>query len=479
MAGAPARPYTEALETLWGAGTCAGLSDGDLLARFLTGRDPAGELAFEVLVKRHGPMVERVCHQVLDDPGDIHDAWQATFLVLARKAQAIRKRESIAGWLHGVALRVARRRRATTIRRLIRDRRTNEAARALETEQPRAVEPSGVDRDERAEIVHHEIGRLPEKYRAPIVLCYMEGLTHDEAAACLKWPVGTVRSRLSRGRDTLRHRLTRRGVRAPAAIGPLGAWLSGGDGVTPGAATAIPAGATRLVAKMASEAVAGPLSAAKQVEATSLALAQGVLQMMTIKKVIFVGGVLLSVVAVSSAGGLALVHTSRARAEQTKPSQVEQQKPQQPKDAAASINLGADRFFQEMLEIARLQFEAVRQRYTGGEIGPDPLIDANDKIENLELRAATDQAARLAARQRSLKRLKGIEEFVDSMAKRGQATHSNVAAIKLRRMEEEFDMKSDVQEQTDIPAILDRLKALEKKVEALEKRFSPPAGGLQ
>ena len=85
-----------------GAGTCAGLSDGQLLARFLAGRDPSGELAFEVLVKRHGPMVERVCRQVLDDPCDVHDAWQAVFLVLARRAFAIRKRDSVAAWLHGV-----------------------------------------------------------------------------------------------------------------------------------------------------------------------------------------------------------------------------------------------------------------------------------------------------------------------------------------------------------------------------------------
>ncbi len=85
MAARVARPYSEPLKLLWSAGTCAGMSDGRLLAQFLAGRDEAGELAFEVLVKRHGPMVLRVCHQVLDDPADIHDAWQAVFLVLARR----------------------------------------------------------------------------------------------------------------------------------------------------------------------------------------------------------------------------------------------------------------------------------------------------------------------------------------------------------------------------------------------------------
>ena len=123
MAGATARAFGEPLETLFGAGTCAGLSDGQLLARFLAGRDEAGELAFEVLVKRHGPMVRGVCRQVLDDPNDVHDAWQAVFLVLARRADAIRNRESVGSWLHGVAVRVAARARVSAIRRGIRDRR--------------------------------------------------------------------------------------------------------------------------------------------------------------------------------------------------------------------------------------------------------------------------------------------------------------------------------------------------------------------
>ena len=130
MAGATARAFFEPLKTLFDAGTCAGLSDGQLLARFLAGRDEAGELAFEALVKRHGPMVRGVCRQVLDDPTDIHDAFQAVFLVLARRANAIRKRESLGSWLHGVAVRVAARARASAIRRGIRDRRTAQAARA-------------------------------------------------------------------------------------------------------------------------------------------------------------------------------------------------------------------------------------------------------------------------------------------------------------------------------------------------------------
>ena len=130
MAGATVRAVHEPFQTLFGAGTCAGLSDRDLLARFIAGRDEAGELAFEVLVKRHGPMVQGVCRHVLDDPSDVHDSFQAVFLVLARRAGAIRNRDSVASWLYGVALRVAARARVSAIRRGVRDRRTARAARA-------------------------------------------------------------------------------------------------------------------------------------------------------------------------------------------------------------------------------------------------------------------------------------------------------------------------------------------------------------
>ena len=92
------------------AGTCTGLTDGQLLARFLGGRDQAGEQAFEVLVTRHGPMVLHVCRNTLNDPEDVHNAFQAVFMVLANRAGSIRNRESIASWLYGVAIRVTRER---------------------------------------------------------------------------------------------------------------------------------------------------------------------------------------------------------------------------------------------------------------------------------------------------------------------------------------------------------------------------------
>lgn len=129
MSRAATSTLGDQLAGLFGVGTCAGLSDGELLERFRTCRDEAGERAFEALVTRHGPMVLGVCRHCLDDEAEAHDAFQAVFLVLARRAGAIRKGESVGSWLYGVAVRVSARARAASIRRKVRDRRVLAAAR--------------------------------------------------------------------------------------------------------------------------------------------------------------------------------------------------------------------------------------------------------------------------------------------------------------------------------------------------------------
>jgi RNA polymerase sigma factor (sigma-70 family) len=198
------------LRTLFEAGTVIGRSDGELVDRFLAAGGPAAELAFAALVERHGALVWRVCREVLRESNDAADAFQATFLVLARRAGAIRRRWSLGPWLYGVARRVARCARSRAARR-----RNREQAAA---EQKREKSVAEVDRLDAAPIIHEEVVRLPEEYRAALVLCYFEGLTHDRAASQLGWPVGTVRSRLAEARDRLRPRLLRRGVAPSVAI---------------------------------------------------------------------------------------------------------------------------------------------------------------------------------------------------------------------------------------------------------------------
>ena len=194
------------LQTLYNLGTIGDLTDGQLLERFATDADEVAELAFSALVERHEAMVWRVCLAIVRDEHEAEDAFQATFLVLVRKARSLWVRDSLGPWLHQVACRTASCLRTTVIRRRKHERRcaARDAARSVEVGTPR--DP---DRDA---AVHEEVNRLPEKYRAPVVLCDLEGRTHQEAARFLGWPIGTVKSRQSQGRELIRDRLVRRGL---------------------------------------------------------------------------------------------------------------------------------------------------------------------------------------------------------------------------------------------------------------------------
>ena len=172
-------------------------ADRQLLERFAAEHDQA---AFAALLGRHGPMVFGVCRSVLGDAHAAEDAFQATFLVLASRTGSIRKRGSAASWLHGVARRVAMRARSTAARRRVYERRAAELSR-------RSSNDDGWD--DLGDVLHEEVQRLPEGYRTAVVLCDLEGLTEGQAAQQLGWPIGTIRTRLSRGRERLRVRLDR------------------------------------------------------------------------------------------------------------------------------------------------------------------------------------------------------------------------------------------------------------------------------
>jgi RNA polymerase sigma factor (sigma-70 family) len=194
------------VRVLWAVGTVGDLDDASLLARFALRLGDSAREAFRVLVERHGPMVLRICQQVLGDRHDAEDAAQAVFLVLARKAAGLRINNSLAPWLHGVSRRVAAKARVRTLARRQAEMRTAIVAASVRASEG-DYKPSGDD----WEAVHEEVERLPEKYRAPVVLCYLDGQTYEETARRIGCPVGTVRVRLSRARDRLRDRLTRRG----------------------------------------------------------------------------------------------------------------------------------------------------------------------------------------------------------------------------------------------------------------------------
>ncbi|MGP0062862.1 MAG: RNA polymerase sigma factor [Isosphaeraceae bacterium] len=195
------------LRDLFSVGTTVGLTDGQLLARYADDRDGP---AFAALVARHGPMVAATCRAVLRHEHDVEDAFQATFLVLARTAGSVRGGDALGGWLHRVAYRAAV---EASVQAKKRRRREAEASTmAIADSDRRELDP------EIASIVHEEVDRLPEGLRLPVVLCDLEGLTYEQAASRLDWTEPTLRHRLVKAREKLRGRLVRRGVTG-AALG--------------------------------------------------------------------------------------------------------------------------------------------------------------------------------------------------------------------------------------------------------------------
>ncbi|MGE3819496.1 MAG: RNA polymerase sigma factor [Isosphaeraceae bacterium] len=187
------------------------MTDVKLIADYVS---QGSEEAFRELVDRHGPTVRRACGRVLQDPHEIEDAVQCTFLILMRKAPTVHDPQTLGKWLYGVALRVSSQARRDAARRRRHERRRAES-------DPTQVTPS-LPLDDLRRVVHEELSQLPEVYRLPLSLCYLNGRSHEEAAEELGWPLGTLKVRLVRGRDRLRDRLDRRKISVGSA---LSLWL--------------------------------------------------------------------------------------------------------------------------------------------------------------------------------------------------------------------------------------------------------------
>lgn len=186
-------------------------TDQELLSRFATHHE---EAVFEALMQRHGPMVLGLCQRLLGHHQDAEDVFQATFLVLARKAKSIRRQASLGSWLYGVAYRLALKLKASAARRRVRERRVADmmATTGIRGQGSGVSQESGISWSDLRPVLDEELSRLPVKYRAPIILCYLEGKTNVEAGRLLGWPAGSMSKRLARGRELLRSRLTRRGL---------------------------------------------------------------------------------------------------------------------------------------------------------------------------------------------------------------------------------------------------------------------------
>ncbi len=324
-------------------------SDSQLLQAFCVNQD---QHAFAALVQGHGPMVWRVCRHVLHQTEDAEDAFQATFLILARRANSIRKTESLPSWLHGVAYRISLKAKEAGARRS-----------ARETEaQPRSTSDPAAEvswREVQA-LLHQEVDRLPEKYRAPFVLCLLEGRSRAEVAQLLGLQEGTVWSRLAKARQRLQGRLARRGISLSAVL--TAATIADGEATaTVAARLAEPAIQAALQYASGKSISGGPLSA------KVLGLANGRLASMFLTKVKITLAIVIASAGITSAGLLAYQEVSGKApqdtleqqpvaplAEQTKPAgQKEQAGPNPNLDAlpaGALVRLGADRFRRDASE---------------------------------------------------------------------------------------------------------------------------------
>jgi RNA polymerase sigma factor (sigma-70 family) len=270
-------------------------TDGDLLEGFITQHD---EAAFEALVRRHGPMVLGVCRRILHNEVDAEDAFQATFLVLVRRAASIRPRGMVGNWLYGVAHNTALKAQA-----MIRKRRVKEKV-AATVAKSEAAESAW---QQLQTLLDAELSRLPDKYRVPIVLCGLEGKTIKEAARQLGWPQGTVGTRLSRARGLLAQRLCRHGL--PLSAGLLTAVLSEGT-----ATANVSAALVTATARAARLYAAGQTAATGIISAKVAALTEGVLKTMFLTKLKVTMAVLLVVGVVGAGvGATGLVYTTQAQ----------------------------------------------------------------------------------------------------------------------------------------------------------------------
>ncbi len=280
----------------------AGHADGELLTRYRTVRD---QDAFGSLVRRHGPMVLGVCQRVLRDSHAADDAFQATFLVLAKKADTVRPPDRLAPWLYGVAYRTALKARGRAFRR-------QQVEHEYATESATRPSSAPSDSPDLLPMLDEQMNALPDKYRTPLVLCGVQGLNKTEAAERLGLPEGTVSSRLARAREMLRERLTRRGVVVPTAA--FGTLLTANV-----LQAAVPAALTTSTT--------GAALGASAVSASVLTLSHEVLRSMTLLKLQFLGAITLSVSLVGGGFGLLAIQADQKKTPQNVPGDVKKPQP--------------------------------------------------------------------------------------------------------------------------------------------------------
>ncbi len=382
--------------------------DGELLERFVADGDAD---AFTVLLRRHGPLVWGVCRRVLGRVHDAEDAFQGTFLVLARRASSVRRRSSVRCWLYGVALRVALRAREQIARR------REESA----IDPPTADDgpSSTLDQAELMAALDDEICQLPERYRRPLVLCYLLGRTNEAAARELGCPKGTVAVRLARGRERLRRRLLKRG------LGPLAALPvpSPGD-VMPG----ILAPSTR--------AVVFRYLAGRTQSGTAVKLAKGALRSMFFDKCKAVFFVLL---AAGTLVGSGLV--GRAVFAQTPPV-VPVPAPEDKPQAAGAADAGTlDDLLRRRQQSAKIESDERFEKFIQGQMDTNITVEATRRLLRAELELSQSKEGRLAAWQEHAVRLARVVEVNQARYNAGRTSTADLELARYYHLEALIEVK--------------------------------------
>ncbi len=434
--------------------TADGATDASLLERFVAGRD---EAAFELLLWRHGPMVLGVCRRMLRCDQDAEDAFQATFLLLSRKAASVRRREAVAAWLYRTAYRIALRARQTARLRPVAIPLGMEPAAA-------ASEPDVLWRDLRP-VLDDEIHRLPAKYRLPMVLCYFEGRTHAEAALELGCPKGTLSVRLQRARELLRGRLTRRGLALSAAS--LAVLTAGRI-----ASAAVPAALIHGTLKAALLFAAGK-AVAGAASVRAVAWTHGVLKTMVLSKLKLLAAVILTA-ATATGAGFFLSRTAaappRPKADPPVVKQVEDAK------AAAEAPAGPERPLVKASAEMSTEREG-RLALVGTEIKAGEAVPAADRVKvetgflAVEIGDKSDSNAGVGVPKGQWVQVKDYPSKIYVRWKAGDALPAGKLAVAREEREYRKLRVGDAVEKGQLLAIVDEapaLDALSDSADALE-----------
>jgi RNA polymerase sigma factor (sigma-70 family) len=433
--------------------------DAQLLERFLTQHD---ETAFETLLHRHGPMVLGVCRRLLTDPNDIDDAFQATFLVLIRKAHTLGRRERLANWLYGVAHRTALKARSQAAVRRAKER---QVAAMSATDPDQEV----LWRDMRP-ILDDEVRRLPEKYRIPVVLCYLEGKSFDEAARELGWPAGTVSGRLARARDLLRKRLTRRGVTLTAAL--VGVLLA--EKPSP----ALPPAMLAATLKAARILAANP-AATEALSPSATALMEGVIHAMYLSKVKTIAGIMLAAGLLIGTGAGVLAYQQSlikppAKGKVLKAAAL----PRDTDPADAKVK----ELMKERLETAEAEVEARTMEFKAGKGTLDILFGAYRRLVEAQVDAADKKEDKTAAFQAYTERAKEVERINQERFNAGRIAIQDLAQSKFYHLDSVIRLRRtnpDIEAEPKLEQLLkDQLEAAQTEVDARTKEFQAGRGTL-